>query len=125
MLRSPDPHHANMWGSSCISIFRFETVNYKVNVKLIEIYLVMSDFPFIRLMSDNMLTEEEKGRKEVIIQLTEEILHAKGIQGDASISKILEEEMIDILEKVRELRNRKKKKQLHNEVLKEVYMHSR
>ena len=86
----------------------------------------MIDFAFFRFMSNNMLTEEEKEHKEEIIQLTEEILQAKGIQCDASISKI-PEELIEILEKVRELRRRKKKKQSGTEVIKEedVYIHNR
>jgi hypothetical protein len=73
-----------------------------------------------------MLTQEEEEHKEEIIQLTEEVLQAKGIQCDASISKIPEEELIEILEKVRELR-RKKKKQSGTEVIKEedVYIHNR
>ena len=65
------------------------------------LYLAMSDFAFFRFMSNNMLTEEEKEAKEEIIQLTEDILQAKGIQCDASISKIPEDELIEILEKVR------------------------
>ncbi len=74
-----------------------------------------------------MLTKEEEEHKEEIIQLTEEILQAKGIQCDASISKISEDELIEILEKVRELRRRKKKKQSGTEVIKEedVYIHNR
>jgi hypothetical protein len=54
-------------------------------------------------------------------------LQAKGIQCDASISKISEDELIEILEKVRELRRRKKKKQSGTEVIKEedVYIHNR
>ena len=43
-----------------------------------------------------MLTQEEEEHKEEIIQLTEEVLQAKGIQCDASISKIPEEELIEI-----------------------------
>jgi len=91
------------------------------------LYLAMSDFAFFRFMSNNMLTEEEKEAKEEIIQLTEDILQAKGIQCDASISKIPEDELIEILEKVRELRRRKKKKQSGTEVIKEedVYIHNR
>jgi hypothetical protein len=90
-------------------------------------YLAMSDFAFFRFMSNNMLTEEEKEHKEEIIQLTEEILQAKGILCDASISKIHAAELIEILEKVRELRRRKKKKQSGTEVIKEedVYIHNR
>ena len=74
-----------------------------------------------------MLTKEEEEHKEEIIQLTEEILQAKGIQCDASISKISEDELIEILEKVRELRRRKKKKQSGTEVIKEedAYLHNR
>jgi hypothetical protein len=86
----------------------------------------MSEFAFFRFRSNNMLTQEEEEHKEEIIQLTEEVLQAKDIQCDASISKIPEEELIEILEKVRELR-RKKKKQSGTEVLKEedVYIHNR
>jgi hypothetical protein len=90
-------------------------------------YLAMSEFAFFRFRSNHMLTQEEEEHKEEIIQLTEEVLLAKGIQCDASISKIHEEELIEILEKVRELRRRKKKKQSCTEVIKEedVYIHNR
>ena len=78
----------------------------------------MSEFAFFRFRSLNMLTQEEQERKEEIIQLTEDVLQAKGIECDASISKISEEELREILEKVREFR-RKKKKQSDAEVLKD------
>ena len=86
----------------------------------------MSEFAFFRFRSLNMLTQEEQEHKEEIIQLTEEVLQAKGIQCDASISKIPEEELREILEKVRELR-RKKRKQSSTEVLKEeeAYLYNR
>jgi hypothetical protein len=85
----------------------------------------MSEFAFFRFRSHNMLTNEEV-HKEEIVQLTEDVLQAKGIQCDASISKIPEEELREILEKVRELR-RKKKKQSSSEALKEeeAYLHNR
>jgi len=51
--------------------------------------------------------------------LTEEVLEAKGIQCDTRISKIPEQELIEILEKVRELRRKKKKRESGTEVLKE------
>ena len=86
-------------------------VNYKVNNMLSVMYLHMSEFAFFRFRSHNMLTKEEEEHKEEIVQLTEEVLQAKGIQCDASISKIPEEELKEILEKVRELRKKKKKKQ--------------
>jgi hypothetical protein len=69
----------------------------------------MSDFAFFRFMSGNMLTKEEQEHKDEIIELTEEILHAKGLQCDASIAKISEEQLEEILGKVRELRRKRKK----------------
>ena len=69
----------------------------------------MSDFAFFRFMSGNMLTKEEQEHKDEIIELTEEILHAKGLQCDASIAKISEEPLEEILRKVRELRKKRKK----------------
>ena len=78
----------------------------------------MSEFAFFRFRSHNMLTKEEEEHKEEVIQLTEEVLQAKGIQCDARISKIPEEELREILGRVRELR-KKKKRQLDTEVLKD------
>lgn len=93
-------------------------LNYKVNRRPYA-HILMSEFAFFRFRSNNMLTKEEEEHKEEIIQLTEEILQAKGIQCDASISKIPEEELKEILEKVRELRRKKKKKEAGTEALKE------
>ena len=78
----------------------------------------MSKFAFLRFSSHKMLTPEEQEQKEEIIQLTEKVLQAKRIKCDASISKIAEEALREILEKVREL-PRKKMKQSDVEVLKE------
>jgi hypothetical protein len=47
--------------------------------------------------------KEEEEHEEEIVQLTEGVLQAKGIQCDARISKIPEEELREILEKVRGL----------------------
>jgi len=85
--------------------------------------LYMSEFAFFRFKSNNMLTKEEEEHKEEIIRLTEEVLEAKGMQCDARISKIPEQELIDILEKVRELRRKKKKRESSTEVLKEEDLH--
>ena len=82
-------------------------------------YLRMSEFAFFRFRSNKMLTKEEEEHKEEIMLLTEEVLEAKGIQCDATISKIPEQELIEILEKVRELRRKKKKRESGTEVLKE------
>ena len=82
-------------------------------------YLRMSEFAFFRFRSNKMLTKEEEEHKEEIMLLTEEVLEAKGIQCDARISKIPVQELIEILEKVRELRRKKKKRESGTEVLKE------
>jgi hypothetical protein len=82
----------------------------------------MSEFAFFRFRSHNMLTKEEQEHKEEIIQVTEEVLQAKGIQCDASISKISEEELRKILEKVREVRKKKKKQEAAKQEEGYVYM---
>jgi hypothetical protein len=70
----------------------------------------MSDFAYYRFLSYNLLTEEEKKDKEEIIAITEEVLDAKGIECDATISKISEDNLKEILENVRQIHKKKKKK---------------
>jgi hypothetical protein len=70
----------------------------------------MSDFAYFRFLSYNLLTEEEKKDKAEIIAITEEVLDAKGIECDATISKISEDNLKEILEDVRQIRKKKKKK---------------
>jgi hypothetical protein len=70
----------------------------------------MSEFAYFRFMSYNMLTVEEQQQREEIISLTEQVLDAKGIECDSKISKISEEQLREILEGVRRLRKRNKKK---------------
>ena len=72
----------------------------------------MSEFAYIRFLSNNMLTIEEQQHKDEIISLTEQVLDAKGIECDSKISKISEEQLSEILEGVRRLRKRKKKKKM-------------
>jgi hypothetical protein len=57
-----------------------------------------------------MLTVEEQQHREEIVALTEQVLDAKGLECDSKISKISEEQLREILEGVRRLRKRKKKK---------------
>jgi hypothetical protein len=57
-----------------------------------------------------MLTVEEQQHREEIITLTEHVLDAKGLECDSKISKISEEQLREILEAVRRLRKRNKKK---------------
>ena len=69
----------------------------------------MSEFDFFRFRSNNLLTIEEERHKDEIVELTEEVLDAKGIECDSKISKISEEFLRDILEEVRKLRRRRKR----------------
>jgi len=70
----------------------------------------MSDFAFMRFMSNNLLTQEESQHKDEIINLTEQVLDAEGLECDERISKLSEEKLREILEEVRKLRNRRKKR---------------
>ena len=70
----------------------------------------MSEFAFFRFISYNWLTEEEKKRKDEVIQTTEEVLDSKGIECDARISKLSEDQLKEILEEVRDKIKKKKKK---------------
>jgi ribosomal protein S13 len=70
----------------------------------------MSDFAFFRFISNNWLTESEKSNKDEIINITEEVLDSKGIECDARISKLSEEQLKEILEEVRDKIKKKKKK---------------
>jgi hypothetical protein len=63
----------------------------------------------MRFMSNNMLTTEESQHKDEIIDLTEQVLDAKGLECDERISKLSEEKLREILEEVRKLRRRKKR----------------
>jgi hypothetical protein len=56
-----------------------------------------------------MLTIEEQPHKDQMISLTEQVLHAKGLECDSKISKISEEQLREILDGVRRLRKREKK----------------
>ena len=70
----------------------------------------MSEFAFFRFISYNWLTDEEKKRKDEIIQTTEEVLDSKGIECDARISKLSEDQLKEILKEVRDKIKKKKKK---------------
>ena len=69
----------------------------------------MSEFAFFRFKSNNMLTLEEEAHKQEIINVTEEVLDARGIECDARIAKISEEQLREILEEVRKLRRKRKR----------------
>jgi hypothetical protein len=69
----------------------------------------MSEFDFFRFRSNNLLTIEEDRHKDEIVELTEEVLDAKGIECDSKITKISEELLRDIFDEVRELRRKRKR----------------
>ena len=69
----------------------------------------MSEFAFFRFKSANLLTDDEERDREEIIRLTEQVLDLKGIECDAKIAKISEDQLREILEEVRRLRRKKKK----------------
>jgi hypothetical protein len=60
-------------------------------------------------MSLSLLSLEEQQHKDEIVSLTEQVLDAKGIECDSKVAKISEEQLKEILEKVRKLRKKKKK----------------
>jgi hypothetical protein len=68
----------------------------------------MSEFAFFRFKSANMLSEDEERDKQEMINLTEQVLDARGIECDARIAKISEDRLREILEEVRKLRRKKK-----------------
>lgn len=72
----------------------------------------MSERAYNRFMASYMLTPEESlpQNKQEIIDYTEDVLDARGIECDETISKISDEEIKDVLEEVRRLRAKKKKK---------------
>ena len=69
----------------------------------------MSEFAYIRFLSLNLLTEEEKNNKNEIIEFTEQVLDAEGIECDSKISKVSEEKLKEILNEVRKIRKKRKK----------------
>ena len=75
----------------------------------------MSELAFCLFVSAKMLTPEEEQNKQEIINLTEQVLDARGLECDARIAKVSEEELKKILEEVRRLRLVKKKKKISNE----------
>lgn len=76
----------------------------------------MSEFAFIRFLSLSLLTEEEKENKNKIIEITEQVLDAEGIECDSKISKVSEEKLKEILEEVRKIRKKKRKTYDENEI---------
>jgi hypothetical protein len=62
-----------------------------------------------------MLTTEESQHKDEIVDLTEQVLDAEGLECDERISKLSEEKLREILGEVRKLRNSKRRKRIDDE----------
>ncbi len=75
----------------------------------------MSDFAYFRFTSTKLLTPEEERDKDEITSLTEQVLDAMGVECDAKIAKMPEDQVREILEKVRMLRRKKKKKNFESD----------
>ena len=71
----------------------------------------MSDLAYQRFMASYMLTNEEQlpQNRQEIIDYTEDVLQAKRIECDKRISELSQEEIKEILEQVRRLREKGKK----------------
>jgi RNA-splicing ligase RtcB len=69
----------------------------------------------MRFMSNSLLTQEEIQHKDEIVDLTEQVLDAKGLECDERISKLSEEKLREILEEVRKLRNNRRSKRSENQ----------
>jgi ElaB/YqjD/DUF883 family membrane-anchored ribosome-binding protein len=76
----------------------------------------MSDLAYQRFMASYMLTPEEQlpDNQQEMIDYTEDVLQARGIECDKRISEMSEEQIKDILEEVRWLREKGKKKKKRN-----------
>ena len=74
----------------------------------------MSEFAFFRFLSNDLLTEEEKApeNKQEIVNTVEEVEKAEGIDYDKVVSKMSEDELKELLEKVRNKRRKKKMQQV-------------
>jgi hypothetical protein len=80
-----------------------------ITISAVQRTIILSDFAFMRFVSNNMLTTEESQHKDEIVDLIEQVLDAKGLECDERISKLSEEKLREILEEVRKLRSRRKK----------------
>ena len=77
----------------------------------------MSEFAQIGFLSLSLLAEEEQQNKTEIIETTEQVLDAEGIECDSKISKVSEGKLLEILEQVRNIRKKKKKTEDQNDIV--------
>jgi hypothetical protein len=70
----------------------------------------MSELAFYRFMNRGMLTAEEQQHKDEVVEFTEQAMNAKGIECDDGVKALPDEQLGELLEEARALRNKKKKK---------------
>jgi hypothetical protein len=70
----------------------------------------MSKLAFYRFMNRGMLTVEEQEHKDEVVEFTEQAMNAKGIECDEGVKSLSDEQLVELLEEARALRNKKKKK---------------
>jgi hypothetical protein len=70
----------------------------------------MSELAFYRFMNRGMLTAEEQEHKDEVVEFTEQAMNAKGIECDERVKSLSDEQLAELLEEARALRNKKKKK---------------
>jgi hypothetical protein len=70
----------------------------------------MSELAFYRFMNRGMLTAEEQEHKDEVVEFTEQAMNAKGIECDEGVKALPDEQLAELLEEARALRNKKKKK---------------
>jgi ribosomal protein L12E/L44/L45/RPP1/RPP2 len=77
----------------------------------------MSKLAYQRFMASYILTNEEQlpENRQEIIDYTEDVLQAKGIECDKRIAELSEEQVKEILEEVRRLREKGKKNKRRRE----------
>ena len=78
---------------------------------------IITEVAYFRFKSNNKLTKDEKEHKDEIIQLTEEVLQAKGIECDSRIARISQEQLKEILEVIQLLRKKKKNRDRDLEIV--------
>ena len=61
-------------------------------------------------MNRDMLTVEEQEHKDEVVEFTEQAMNAKSIEYDEGVKSLSDEQLAELLEEARALRNKKKKK---------------
>jgi orotate phosphoribosyltransferase-like protein len=96
------------WRRSKVTELWSRALSYGEIVRELQVSRVSISSDAQYLMTNNLLTTKEAQHKDEIIDLTEEVLHARGLECDDRISKLSEEKLKEILEEVRKPRRRRR-----------------